>query len=294
MIKSINRPDLAKRFAKDLGITYKQTEEIMEETERVLRRMLNEREQVRIHGFGTFYVTTIRSHVIKQIRTKTPRIVLEQRSVKFRPSPIFKDQIYDRSPKPKTTAKPAEAREQVKVEIKPEIKIETPKIKREEIKPPVTPAKPPTPTVQFKPVAIHPRVEKEKIKNKILERWLNLARRSKQEGQTPSEIAREALIVGGLLKQIKKAGYESVSFTYSQDKYINIYAGKPRRQLSHLSREIVGGFLDFVDIKEFHLPQERRVIITLDKLRADRLNLHIHSFPIENGSSIKISIAGNA
>ncbi len=253
----------------------------MEETERVLCRMLNEREQVRIHGFGTFYVTTIKSHVIKQIRTKTPRIILEQKSVKFRPSPTFKDAIYERVRKPKglklesTQSKPQENEIKiapVKAEVKPEAKV-TPK-----------------PTIEFKPASFHPRVEKETMKKKILERWLASARLNKKEDKTPGEIAREALIVGNLLNQIKKAGYSSVNFTYSSDKVVNIYAGRPRRQLSHLTREIIGGFLDYIDIKEFHIPQERRMILVLNKVRNERISLDVHSFPVEGGSSIRISI----
>ena len=148
MIKSLNRPEIAKRFAKDFNLTYKQTEAILEETEKSIFNFLKERDQVRIHGFGTFYIATFKSHVIKQIRTKTPRIILEQKGIKFRPSPIFKDAIYQRVRKPQTP-KAAELEQERTIEIKPiraTPKQPTPEAKPAEIRKPL---------VEFKPINIH-------------------------------------------------------------------------------------------------------------------------------------------
>lgn len=284
MIKSLNRPDITKRFAKDLGLTYKQVDDILEQAEKELSRYLREREQVRIHGFGTFYVTTMKSHVIKQIRTKTPRIILEQKSVRFRTSPVFKDEIYERSHKKQTSRPKAEKilehKEQPKVKIVQITKESEPKKEPEK----------PKPTIVFNPVTIHPRVEKETIRKKIIDRWLSVARSSKDQEKPSQEIARETMIVGSLLSQIKKAGYASVSFSYTSDKYVNLFGGKPRRQLSHLSKQVMEGFLDYIDLKEFHIPQERRLILTLNKARNERINLDIHSFPTDAGASIIINI----
>ena len=282
MIKSLNRPEIAKRFAKDFNLTYKQTEAILEETEKSIFNFLKERDQVRIHGFGTFYIATFKSHVIKQIRTKTPRIILEQKGIKFRPSPIFKDAIYQRVRKPQTP-KAAELEQERTIEIKPiraTPKQPTPEAKPAEIRKPL---------VEFKPINIHPRVEKESIKAQITERWLKIAR-SPAAPKSPSELPREAMIVATLLRQIQNAGFNSINFVFSGEKYINIYVGKPRRQLSHLAHEIIEGFLDFVDIKEFKIPQERRIILTLNQTRNERIRLHIHSFPVNSGASIQIVI----
>jgi nucleoid DNA-binding protein len=284
MIKSLNRPDIAKSFAKDLNLTYKQTEEIVAEIEKTVLRFLKERSQVRIHGFGTFYVATMKSHVIKQIRTKTPRIILQQKKIKFRPSPTFKDAIHQRVRKP-ASIKKIEKEADTIITVEPIAKASP--VKAEPVKPTEPAIKP---VVEFKPFSAHPRVEKESMRQKITERWLKMARNeTKPKPQT--EVARETIIVGNLLSQIKKAGYATVNFVFSGDKIINIFAGRPRRQLSHLPKEIISGFLDYVDIKEFNIPQERRIALTLNQARGEKIYLHIHSFPIESGASIQITIS---
>lgn len=282
MVKSTNRLVISRKIAKQLGLTYKTTDQIIEASEKALFDLLLERGQVRIHGFGTFYTKIIKSRTIKQIGTKKPRLLLEQKLIKFRSSPTFRDEIYGREKKPKKTVQSAE----IKIENLQEATATKPNEKIE-VKP-IAPAAP-KPKFFFKTSTFHPRVSRDKIQDRIKERWLKLAQR--QEFEKPKvEVVREALIFGRLLRQIEKTGAKSISFRFTKDKIITIYSGRPRRQISHLPREIVQGFLDFVDIREFHLPQERHLLLSLNETRDEKIKIHLHSFPTDSGASIQISI----
>jgi nucleoid DNA-binding protein len=279
MIKSINRTDIVRRVAKDLGLTIKEINEIAEEAEKAILEFLKEREQVRIHEFGTFYQTTIKSHVIKQIRTKTPRIVLEQKSVKFRPSPILKDAVYQRvrtkriEPAPKSSLEPTKPKmPQGNIKITYQPTIQKPSAK-----------------VTFKPFGVMPRVDSDDIQQKIKERWNKLAR-SQMPEKPRLEIARETEIFLKLLMQIKKTGIKSIDFSIDEAKDIKIYAGRPRTQVSHLPKEIIKGFLTYLDLEELHLPQYRHKLVFTNSTGQDKINMEIHSFPTKSGASLHIDI----
>ncbi|MFH1910098.1 MAG: HU family DNA-binding protein [bacterium] len=263
-----------RKIAKKLGLTYKTTDQIVEASEKALFDLLLERGQVRIHGFGTFYTKITKSRTIKQIGTKKPRLLLEQKLIKFRSSPTFRDEIYGREKKPKKTVQSTE----IKIENLQEAAA---------AKPTVSPT--PKPKFSFKTSAFHPRVSHDKIQDRIKERWLKLAERKELE-KPKVEVVREALIFGRLLRQIEKTGTTSISFRFTKDKIVTIYSGRPRRQISHLPREIVQGFLDFVDIREFHIPQERDLLLSLSETRDEKIKIHLHSFPIDSGASIQINI----
>lgn len=286
MVKSTNRLVISRKIAKQLGLTYKTTDQIIEASEKALFDLLLERGQVRIHGFGTFYTKIIKSRTIKQIGTKKPRLLLEQKLIKFRSSPTFRDEIYGRQKKPRIKNEESRIKnEELAVENK-----ESGKADYEE-KIEVRSTTPPTPKPKFffKTSAFHPRVSHDKIQDKIKERWLKLAKRKELE-KPKVEVVREALIFGRLLRQIEKTGAKSISFRFTKDKIVTIYSGHPRRQISHLPREIVQGFLDFVDIREFHLPQERHLLLSLNETRDEKIKIHLHSFPIDFGASIQINI----
>jgi nucleoid DNA-binding protein len=279
MIKSLNRPDIVRLVARNLGLSIKETTKIAEEAEKAILELLKEREQVRIHEFGTFYQTTMKSHVIKQIRTKIPRIVLEQKSVKFRPSPILKDQIYQR-----TRRKPTSQR------IETDIKPTKPKAAQGNIKITYQPTEvKPKANISFKPFAMMPRVDSGDIQNKIRERWEKLAR-SQQVEKPQAVVARETEIFLKLLLQIKKTGIKSIDFSIDEAKDIKIFAGRPRTQVSHLPKEIIKGFLTYLDLEELHLPQYRHKLAFSDNESKDKINLEVHSFPTKSGASIHIDI----
>lgn len=278
MIKSINRTDIVRRVAKDLGLTIKETTEIAEEAEKAILNFLKEREQVRIHEFGTFYQTTIKSHVIKQIGTKTPRIVLEQKSVKFRPSPILKDAVYQR-----VRTKRIESRQSSLAPTKPKISSGNIKVNYQPT------IQKPNAKVTFKPFGMMPRVDSGDIQQKIKERWDKLARSQKIE-KPKSEIARETEIFLKLLIQIKKTGIKSIDFSIDEAKDIKIFAGRPRTQVSHLPKEIIKGFLTYLDLVELHLPQYRHKLVFANSNGQDKINMEIHSFPTKSGASIHIDI----
>jgi len=278
-------------MAGDLELTMKQIQQITEEAEAAIVDFIKEREQVRIHEFGTFYQTLIKSHVIKQIGTKTPRIILEQKAVKFRPSPVLKAAIYGQKPKERRSAPPKLQAEAPEEEIP---------IKREEngrwrakrgnvavnYKP--TPPKPKT-VISFKPLRILPRVDREKIQQKIKERRAGVYKNPSPK-IPQGEIAREAEIFLRLLNQIKKTGIASVDFSLDATRDIKIFCGRPRTQVSHLPREVVKGFLTYLDIEEFHLPQIRHKLIFAQTPGYDKINIGIHSFPTHSGASIHIDI----
>lgn len=285
MIKSVSRTDLVKRMANDLGLTIKQTLEITEAAEEAIYEFLRDREQVRIHEFGTFYQTMIKSHVIKTINTKIPRIVLEQKTLKFRPSPILKDAVYGRTKKPKAQVT------QETVPCEPaEILIKKMPTKSGNIavnyQP--TPPKPKT-NVSFKTFHFLPRVEKEDIQQKIKDRWLKLAK-GKVDEYPQYQIAREAQIFSRLLLRIKNSSINSVDFSFEKSPDIKIFAGRPRHQVSHLPREVVKGFLTYLDLEDFHIPQERYKLIFVDETKYDKISVTVHSFPTDSGSSIHIDI----
>lgn len=272
-----NRPDIVKKIAGDLQLTQAQTEKIILEFEKQIARFLREREQVRIHSFGRFIVTTRKSRTIKQVNTQIPRLLLESQSIQFKINPNFKEIIHGRTPKRRAVTD----KTSVAVEYKPKIVINK--------TPPPTPQIAEKDKIKFKPLSILPRVETDKIREQIKQRILKINDAPKP-APVANVVAPEVKVFASLLKQIKRIGLNSINFTYSDRETIEIFADKPRKQISHLPQIIVKRFLDNIEVHNLNIPQERFLSLAFDKEKYDKMFLEVHSLPTETGASVKISI----
>jgi len=269
-----NRPEIVKKIAKDLNITQNQTEKIILGFERQIVRFLREREQVRLHGFGRLVVVTRKSRTIKQVNTGIPRLLLENKTILFRINPNFKDFLHGRPPKLKF------AEQKI---------LKTEKKERKDCEVRVANNEEKTPASEIK-IQINTMSEERKaqIKESIRQKALGL------KGEAPTHIRIEEIsevrVMAALLKQVKQIGYDSISFTLSNKETVEIFAGRPQRQISHLPKNIVKRFLEAVELHDLLIPQERYLPLALNKEKYDKIFLELHSMPTVTGASVKITI----
>lgn len=271
-----NRPEIVKKIAKDLNLTQNQTEKIVLGFEHQIAKFLREREQVRIHGFGRLAVVTRKSRTIKQVNTQIPRLLLENKTILFRINPNFKDVLHGRSPKLPVGSHRSPA------EQEPNIKIQSKDIKGQKIE------------KQRENKDIQPKSgmmseeRKAQIKQTIRQRLMGI------RGETPAPVRPEEVpevrVLVALLKQIRHIGYSSISFTYADKETIEIFAGRPQTQVSHLPKNIVKRFLEAVSIHDLHIPQERFLPLALNGEKYDKIILELHSMPTVTGATVKITI----
>jgi hypothetical protein len=129
---------------------------------------------------------------------------------------------------------------------------------------------------------------KEKVKQTINQRLLGL------KGEVPAPVKPEdspdVRVVVALLRQIKHLGYNSIAFTYSNNEIIEIFCGRPQKQVSHLRRIVVKRFLEAIELHDLHIPQVRNLALALNKEKYDKIFLELHSIPTVTGASVKITI----
>ncbi len=86
----INKDQIVRDVAPLVGLSIKKTNDVLEDLEELIAKGLKTRKRVIIGGFGSFYLITMRSHTIKSIGTKTPRLLVEQNQIKFRTAKEFR------------------------------------------------------------------------------------------------------------------------------------------------------------------------------------------------------------
>jgi nucleoid DNA-binding protein len=274
-----NRPEIVKKIAKDLKITQNQTEEIVLSFEHQIMRFLREREQVRLVGLGRLVVVTRKSRTIRQVNTRIPRLLLESRTILFRINPNFKDVLHGRPPKLRI--------ENRVLSIESAPLASQPVSIQPSVSHPLAQTLHPAPS-DLRPSSTMSEERKQQIKESINQRILGL------KGETPAPVKPEdspdVRVVVALLRQIKHLGYDSIAFTYSNNEIIEIFCGKPQKQVSHLPKNIVKRFLEAIELHDLHIPQVRNLALALNKEKYDKIFLELHSMPTVMGASVKITI----
>ncbi|MCP2520144.1 HU family DNA-binding protein [SCandidatus Aminicenantes bacterium Aminicenantia_JdfR_composite] len=82
----MNKHDVITKMAKNSGITARQAEKTLNSFLLVVEEALKRGEQVKIVGFGTFYVANRKARKGRNPRTGEEIKIPEKRVIKFRPS----------------------------------------------------------------------------------------------------------------------------------------------------------------------------------------------------------------
>ena len=285
-INFTNRTQIAKKIGDQVSLPASRVRRILLETDEAISDLLKERGRVKLNGFGAFYILDRKSRIIKQIGTKTPRLLLNSREIKFKSVPDFKATLAGKS------------LEQIK-EYNLGLR-EKEKIAKSQTKSIVNDAnkvqikQPPKNTVRvnFKTLSILPRVKKEKIEKQIHERILKVAKkqRSAQENQdaTVKKIQTpEGRIFLSLIKQLQILEMDSFNFSLSDKEKIDIYYSKPRKILGKIPTTTAYNFLDkYLSLTHFNIPQERFAVIAKDSKISGRIYLSAHCLPTNDGASV--------
>ncbi|MDH4358408.1 MAG: HU family DNA-binding protein [Candidatus Berkelbacteria bacterium] len=262
-----NKDQIAKKVSPLVDLSIKKTNEVLEEFEELLAKNLKTRKRVIIGDFGSFYLITMKSHTIKSIGTKAPRLLVEQSQIKFRPAK--------------------------------ELRFKLMRGKAETVLPDKTAPKK-SPFV-FKPLSIMARVEKDKIKKKILERMLEIARLETQASSKkldailPTQIRLkengEGRILGTIIKHVIINDIDNIHFSLGQGEIVDIFHSRPREKITSLPTSVVKNFLKtYLELEAYDIPQQRDVQIHLGDCGRP-INIKAYSLPTEGGVSLYFKIA---
>ena len=278
----INKEDIVRAIAPNAGLTQTKAAKIIDEVESEIIFGLKTKGQVKIFGFGTFYFLKRASRTIKLVRSKSTRLLLERNELKFRASKFFKNELLGIPNFPKREArvpKTEEAETQIPVDV-----IQTPK----------SPFK-------FRPVAILPRVDREQIKKKILERMLGLAGRpemakSALEIDLPTAVnlskTMEDKVFASILRQAIKNNFGSIHFTLGDAPSVEISSGRPRKIIAKIPSDLTRKFLENrLEITHLGSPQERRMHLIIPGKPKLTFSLLVYMFPNLSGANLYFKIS---
>ncbi|MCX6810039.1 MAG: HU family DNA-binding protein [Candidatus Berkelbacteria bacterium] len=279
---------MAKKIGGQVNLPMSRVRNILLEADVAICDLLKERGRVTLNGFGNFYIIERKSRIIKQIGTKTPRLLLNSREIKFKSMPDFKATLAGRSPE-QIRQQNFEQRQKEK-----EAKTKISHIKVKDVSIPITAEKPQKSTVKlnFKTLSILPRVQKEKIELQIRERILKVARKQKEANKNQNGAAKKIQTPDGkifvsLIKKLAMLGADNFCFSLGENEKIDIYYSRPRKSLGKIPKTIVLKFLDkYLNLTHFNLPQERFVIVANDSKISGRIYLRAHLLPTNNGASV--------
>jgi len=290
MIKKnfINKEQIARSIARELKLPISKAIALACDIEVEILRELKTKGRVKLTNFGTFYLGIRSSRTIKQITSKKPRLLLESQSIKFKPAQIFKDLLVG--------IKRQELREEEKTVPEARGVISVPDTR---YLIPDTRYRLPN----FKPLAIMPRVEKEKIRKKIFERMLKIAQ------AFPPETAKEASLTlptrkilqqtpegrlfGALIRRIITLGKDSFYLNLSSKPETQIYFDRPKKLLARALTQTVKKFLsDVLELEHFEIPQERNIKIILEGETRLSFSITVYSLPLDELASLYFKISG--
>ena len=253
--KIILRDELVKSLSAEVGLTQTRTKQLIAALEDILSDQLKTKGRVRIANFGTFYKRTRPSRVIKTVRERTPKIILEKEAIKFIAAIEFKQKLLGKKPRQaavvveKITAAPEAPQTQeiiaaaqpivAKVDGADEAPSADQQIKIHVEQPKAAEGQKSSPIKKFKfpALSIYSRVEKEKIEKEIKERLLKLAQTAQIKPQlSQTEIAHFEKIFANFIKHAQTVGASTLDFSLSHDKpeklhQTTIWAGRPRLSL---------------------------------------------------------------
>jgi integration host factor subunit alpha len=95
--KTLTRSDLADAIIKEFHVTKYLASEIVEDVLDEIMSALINGENVKIAGFGTFIVRQKKERIGRNPKTLREAVITSRKSISFRPSPILKKVINEKS-----------------------------------------------------------------------------------------------------------------------------------------------------------------------------------------------------
>jgi|GEM_PF-2380137 len=289
--QTLNREQIIGQVADEAQIPRSKVRKIILEVEDEILQSLKAAGKVRLDHFGTLYVLNRKSRMIKQVRTKSARLLLEQKTVRFRSSPELKNILTGKAiarPKPKITEpkseKPVTQREQI-VEIKKTASPETAEKKPAALKP-----------FKFKPLRIYQKAEREKVREIIIRKFLHLAKQSESGAASKQlrpylESYPEGKLFGAIFKTITADNIQGLSFSLDKEESVDIFQIKPRKKITTLPRKTVEKFCErYLDLHVYDIPQERFVKIFSNSKIRGKIMIRAHSIPTSGGASFNLRV----
>lgn len=263
----VNLAQIARKVGNGLSLGYGQSVKIITAINDQIGQGLKSTSKVRLHGFGVFYVRTLKSHPIYQIRTGQKRLLLEKAVIKFMSSPTFKHDL-NGTKIPKQRPYQPKARSTKQAESK-SFKIKVDSAKATQIKAPELKIPAPARPIDLVPIRIMDRVDPIKARASIRERLENLARK-RISGNASSGISAiydlsqsaSGKVFAALFRQIGAAGGNSVHFALSSRDLTDIFYGRPKKKIAQIPTELASDFLKrYLELIDFDIPQERFIKI---------------------------------
>lgn len=289
---TLNRDQIINEISHELNFPKAKVKKIIIAFETELVDELKKSGKARLDHFGLFYLLQRKSRVIKQIRTKNPRLLLSQKTIRFRAGQEVKNKLSGKKPvesKARVASRPKQ-----KITEDQDYPIEIKKIAskpKENIN-----VNKPLKKINLAPVKIHSRADHEKVRSAIIERFLRLAREQKKneiapEIREPLEISPEGKLFGAIFKTVKKNGSGKLSLSLDQSDRVAIFQLSPRKKIADLPKPTVKKFLEnHLDFHVFDIPQERFVKIAPYSKIKSKLTIHAYSIPTAGGASFNIII----
>lgn len=264
----VNLAQISRKVGSDLDLSYSQSVKIITAINNQIAQGLKTNSKVRLHGFGLFYLKTLKSRSIYQIRTGQKRLLLEKTVIKFMSSPTFKYELngtkipkqrpYQRKEK---INKPAENSKSIEIKVNSARSLE---IKPTEFKIPA-PAKP----IDLIPIRMMDRVDPIRARENIAKRLKNLAKKRLSENKPGGVSAIYDLsqspsgkLFAALFRQVNASGGKSVHFSISRRDLTDIFYGRPKKKITQIPTNLASDFLKrYLEIVDFDIPQERFVKI---------------------------------
>lgn len=302
MSKSILRQALVKEIAPELKLSGAKTRSLVLAVENIVANEIKDKGRVQITRFGTFYKRTRPSRVIKTVRGQKSKLLLEKEALKFIASKDFKDVLLNKTrkkPKPKKLSETSSANESTFIPIKingqivKKISEKAAQQIEENIEKIITLK--PTQKIKLPPLAIHTRVEKDKIVSSIKKRIAAAARANAKSTPLKKELSAAEKIFSRFVRQTARLDKKCMDFSIPCQKAnpmekTTIFAGRPRIIIGHIPTVNLQNYLfDVADLHESSLPQVRFVAIKKDGYDKN-IMLEIHSLPVNNGLSVHINL----
>jgi len=264
MQKIYTRRQIISKIATDLNHKQTAVRQIIRALEGQIIALGLERKQVRIAGFGIFYVKMRQSTAIRQIKSNKRQLVLPIKVVKFIAAEGFKKTIKEadgKSPPPP----PAHF-----------------------AKAPATAEPSPSYHIPLQKFSCFERVSKERF-NEILRQRLN--RTPPARHAPPKQFLDDwpdGRLILSLFKLARNEGSNKLNFVFADD-LTYIFTGRPRKLLGKLPRDLgLKFFIRQFDLDDFTIPQERVGLLEYKQKNRGIIAVKVYSLPTRGGASVVV------
>ncbi len=97
--RTITRMDLTEAVFREIGLSRKESADLVEQVLNLISDALVAGETVKISSFGTFRVRNKKARIGRNPKTKVEVPISPRRVLSFRPSPILKERVADARPR---------------------------------------------------------------------------------------------------------------------------------------------------------------------------------------------------